>query len=239
MAVRREILYVFITYKPLPSPAFIQSNFFLEKDIYPGAKVKQGFSFNKTITGNAFVPRSKADSIPFLSKNFHKILDHFSMAPDSEAAKQLERSIENCEAPAMKSEKKFCATSLESLIDNVITLLGTNDVRVISTIVNGHQYENMKYKIASPIQKLHNQDKLVICHPEPSPQAIYDCHTSVAYKGYIIPLVGKNGSTVNAVAVCHHDRVNFNHFLLEVLKAPDGEPICHFLPEDHLIWIRS
>jgi BURP domain len=199
--VRNEILYVFITYKPLPSPAFIRSNFFLEKDIYPGASVKEGFSFNRTITGNAFVPRTEADAIPFSSNNFYKILEHFSMAQDSEAAQQIEKSLRNCEAPAMEGEKKFCATSLESLIDNAIALLGSNNIQAISTILNEPQYENMTYKIASPVKKLPNEDKLVICHPEPSPQAIFGYHTSVAYKGYIVPLVAKNGSTVIAVAV--------------------------------------
>lgn len=128
----------------------------------------------------------------------------------------------------MIGEKRFRATSLESLIDDVVSL------------INGPRYETVTYKIASPVKKFPNRNKLAICHPEPSPQAIYNCHTSVAYKGYIVPLVGKNGSmTATAVAVCHHDRVIFNHFLLEVLEAFEDEMICHFLPEDHFIWIRS
>ncbi|KAF3328833.1 midasin [Carex littledalei] len=37
---RVQVVYLFVTYKPLPSPDFIRSNFFLEKDFYPGAKIK-------------------------------------------------------------------------------------------------------------------------------------------------------------------------------------------------------
>ena len=223
------------------SPAHILSTFFLKKNLYPGAKLKDVNLVKRTIIGNVFIPRPEADAIPFSSKNLPKILEHFSMVPDSKDAKLMQETITMCEDPPTKGEKKLCSTSLESMVDNVISLLGTSNIQVMSTTINGPQHEKMVYTISSPIKKFSEQDELVICHPLPSPQAMHYCHKNIAYEVSIIPLVGHNGSMVSAVTVCHHDLINLNWYILEVLKVKrsDMEPICHFLPEDHFLWISQ
>jgi BURP domain len=239
MKVQCAFLYDYIIYNPFPSPAYIRSNFYLKKDLYPGAQIREGVNLNKTIIGNTFVPRVEADAIPFSLKNLPKILDYFSIVPGSDAAKQMEKIINACKASGMEGEKKFCSTSLESMIDNVISLLGTHNVQVISTTING-VHEKMPFNITSPIKKFPDKDRLVICHPVPSPHAMHYCHSSAAYEGYIMRLVGKDGSIVNAATVCHHDTINFKHSILDLLKVKPGtEPICHILPEDHFFWIHK
>jgi BURP domain len=211
----------------------------LKRNIYPGAQLKNVHLMKRSIIGNVFVPRTEADNISFSSENLPQILEHFSMAPGSETAGLMKRSLNDCEAPALKGEKKFCSTSLESMVDNVISLLGTHDIQAISTKINGPQHEKGVYHIASPIKKFSN-DRIIICHPLPSPQAMHYCHINIAYKAYFVPMIGVNGSTVNALAVCHHDLINFNPSILSVLKVKPGiDLICHFLPEDHIIWIRN
>ncbi|XP_078158149.1 BURP domain-containing protein 6-like [Carex rostrata] len=228
-----------VAHAPLDTPpANILSTLFLKKNLYPGAKLKDVNLVKRSIIGNVFVPRPEADAIPFSSNNLPKILEHFSMAPNSEDAKLMEETITKCENPPTKGEKKLCSTSLESMVDNVISLLGTSNIQVMSTTINGHQHEKMAYKISSPIKKFSEQDELVICHPLPSPQAVHYCHKSTAYKVYIIPLIGNNGSMINAITVCHYDLMNIDSFILEVLKVKSGvEPICHFLPEDQFLWV--
>lgn len=235
---------IFILSGVLPSPDYVRSTFFPIKDMYPGAQMNQGLNFDQTIIGGTFVSRTEADHIKFCSDNLPQILDNFSMVPDSEEAKQIEKIVKDCEAPTLIGEKKFCSTSLEFMIDNVVNLLGTTSIKALSTTVIRSKaiapQGKVLYTIASPIKKLPYHSRLVVCHQEPSPQAVHYCHTNIAYEGFVVPLVGKDGSKVNAVAVCHHDTVNFNRFFLELLNVEPGvEPICHFLPENHLLWVSS
>jgi BURP domain len=211
----------------------------LKRNIYPGAQLKDVHLMKRSIIGNAFVPRTEADTILFSSKNLPQILEHFSLVSGSEAAKLMENSLNTCEAPALKGEKKFCSTSLESMVDNAISLLGTHDIQAISTAINGPQHEKNLYHITSPIREF-SKDKFIICHPLPTAQAMHYCHTNIAYKAYLVPLVGVNGSKVNAIAVCHHDLINFTPSILHVLKVKPGlDLICHFLPEDHFLWVPN
>ncbi|KAJ3702071.1 hypothetical protein LUZ61_005776 [Rhynchospora tenuis] len=151
------------------------------------------------------------------------------MVLDSEEANLMKESLNNCETPPLEGEKKFCTESLESMVDNVISILGTHHLQAISTMINGSQHEKTVYKVASPLKKFLNQDKIVICHPEPFPQAVHYCHKSSEYEVYAVVLVGDNRSIVNAIVVCHHLK----------MVPKNNDPICHFLPEDHLIWVHS
>jgi BURP domain len=237
--------HAFILSGPLPSPDYVRRTFFPIKDMYTGSQMNQGLNFDQTIVGGAFVPRTEADRIQFSSWNLPQILDHFSMAPGSKEAKQIERILKDCEEPTLTGEQKFCSTSLESMIDNVVSLLETTDIKALSTAVSrskGDIVQNGKamYTIASPMKKIPYHSRLVICHQEPSPEAVHYCHTNIAYEGYMVSLVGNDGSKVNAVAVCHHDTINFNRLFLELLNVEPGvEPVCHFLPENHLIWVSN
>lgn len=139
----------------------------------------------------------------------------------------------------MECKKKFCTTSVESVIDDVVSLLGTHNVQVVSTTVNG-VYEKMAFNITSLIKKFPDQNRLVICYPVPSPRATHYCHSSAGYEGYIMRLVGKDGLVVNAATVCHHDTVNFKCSILDLLNVkPSTEPIRHILPQDHFFWVHN
>jgi BURP domain len=94
----------------------------------------------------------------------------------------MEKVLSACERPPMKDEKKFCTTSIESMIDNLISLLGTHNLQVISTTTNG-THKSMAFNITSRIKKFPAQDRVVICHPLPYPQMMYYCHSSIAYEG--------------------------------------------------------
>ncbi|CDP20906.1 unnamed protein product [Coffea canephora] len=56
----------------------------------------------------------------------------------------------------------------------------------------------------------------------------------------MVNLVGADGAKVKAVAVCHRDTSAWNprHLAFQLLKVKPGTvPICHFLPEDHIVWV--
>ncbi|KAJ4749701.1 BURP domain-containing protein [Rhynchospora pubera] len=245
LSIRKGLAqYYFILFGPLPSKEHILSTFFPQSAMYPGTKMDEGTNFTRTMWGNVFVPRPEADAVPFSTKNLPQLLDHFSMVPSSKEAKDLKQLIVDCEAPNMVGETKFCPTSLESMIDNVVSLMGTHDVSALTTTINSTkliaQHNKVVYRTTSPIKSFPDHTKLIICHPSPCAQAVHYCHTNTKYKGYVIPLMGSDGSTVNALTICHHDYMNFNPGFFEVLKMePGSQPICHFLPENHIVWVRS
>ena len=208
--------------------------FFLEKDMLPGQKMN--LHFIKNSNDATFSPQSEHQII-FSSKNLPDILNHFSVKPESLEAQIIKNTIKRCEAPAIKGEEKYCATSLESMIDFSISKLGTK-VQAISTEVE-KETQKQEYTIGVGVKKMAG-DESVACHKENYPYAVFYCHVTQTTRAYMVPLVGADGTTAKAVAVCHIDTSEWNpmHLAFQVLKVKPGTvPICHFLPEDHIIWV--
>ncbi|KAI3989277.1 hypothetical protein MKX01_004826 [Papaver californicum] len=91
------------------------SLFFLEKDLYPGAKLNLHFVVS-TASGTTFLPQKLAKVTPFSSNKLPEILNQFAINPNSEEAKIINEIIMDCEEPAIENEEKYCATSLEFTI---------------------------------------------------------------------------------------------------------------------------
>lgn len=212
------------------------SLFFLEKDMQKG--VKMNLYMPKTATPSAtFLPRQIANKIPFSSNKFPEILSHFAIKPSSEEAKIMKNTINECEEVGIKGEEKYCATSLESMIDFSTSKLGKN-VEAVSTEANKVSTRLQEYTIVG-VKKM-GADKAVVCHKQNYAYAVFYCHKTVSIKAFMVSLSGDNGSKANAVAVCHIDTKFWDTKYLgfQVLKVKRGTvPICHFLPQDHVIWM--
>ncbi|CAA7402720.1 unnamed protein product [Spirodela intermedia] len=198
--------------------------FFQEKDLVPGSKMN--LHFTRTASNSAFLPRSVANSIPFSSAKMSDILSLLSVEPHSEKAAAIEKTLHRCEEPAVAGETSFCATSLESMVDFTTASLGSRDLQT--------------YVIApSGVQKLAG-GKAVACHAQSYAYAVFYCHATRATKSYVVSLAGKDGTLVEAVVVCHTDTSSWNpkHIAFQLLKVSPGTPVCHFLPQDHVVWTR-
>ncbi|XP_038986196.1 BURP domain-containing protein 6-like [Phoenix dactylifera] len=211
--------------------------FFLEEDLHPGAKMT--LHFIRTTIGATLLPRRAADSIPFSSAKLPAILSRLSIAPNSIEAKVMNKTLHECEEPAIDGETKYCATSVESMVDFSTSSLGTRNVRALSTAVGREGTPKQVYAI-SDVQELPSS-KLVVCHGENYAYAVFYCHTTsaVAYK---VSLVGKDGTKVEAVATCHTNTTGFNpeHVAFKVLDVKPGTvPVCHFLPQNDIVWSRN
>ncbi|XP_077211479.1 BURP domain-containing protein 3-like isoform X2 [Tasmannia lanceolata] len=210
--------------------------YFLENDLHPEAKLN--LSFTKA-TPAAFLPRGAANTIPFSTSKLSYILNHFAIAPGSPDAKAVKDTLNQCEAPEIKGEDKYCATSLESMVDFTTSKLGTH-VRVVLTTMD-KVTKRQQYTIGSGVQKM-GAPKSVACHEQAYVYAVYYCHEVHDTAMYIVPLVGQDGTSVEAVAVCHHDTSGWNpkHYAFNLLKVKPGSiPICHFLHTDHLVWVPN
>ncbi|CAK7338758.1 unnamed protein product [Dovyalis caffra] len=206
--------------------------FYLYRDLYPGKKMK--LLFNNAGSRAGFLPRKMAESIPFSSDSVPKILEHFSLKTDSAEADTITNTIDECEYPKMKGEEKYCPTSLESLIDFVVARLGRN-VMVLST-QSGKKQEYTALTGGKMIG-----DRAVICHKEVYPYAVYYCHEIEDTKAFMVPLVAADGTRVKAVTICHEDTSTWSpeHVSFELLKVKPGVPICHFLANDTLVWVKA
>ena len=209
--------------------------FFLEKDIHPGNKMN--LNFIKSSNRATFLPRQVSKSIPFTSNKLSQIFSQFSVTPQSEEAEIVKQTIKECEAPGIKREEKYCATSLESMIDFSTSKLGKN-VQAISTEVE--KESGLKKYTITQVEKKTAGEKSVVCHKQNYPYAVFYCHSTQDTEAYKVSLEGADGTKAKAVAVCHKDTSAWNpkHLAFQVLKVKPGTvPVCHYLPEDHIVWV--
>ncbi|XP_057249005.1 BURP domain protein RD22 [Beta vulgaris subsp. vulgaris] len=215
-----------------------RSLFFLEKDMKP--RHLMSLHFTKTTNAATFLPRDVAKSLPFSSSKLSAILKEFLVEPNTEEAKVIEETIKGCEEKGIQGEEKYCTTSLESLIDYVKNTLGKN-VKAMSTDARNVDDKVQKYTISS-MGKVADDNQAIVCHKQRYAYAVFYCHKSKGTSAYMVSLMSGSGSTFKTMAICHRDTSAWNpkHLAFQVLNVkPGSAPICHFLPEDHIVWVSK
>lgn len=222
--------------------------FFTINDLKVGKKLPIYFPKRDPSKSPPFLPKQKADSIPFSLKQLPQILSYFSFPSDSHQAQAVKETLQQCELKPIKGETKFCATSMESMLDFVRTsliiptkssslssfkLVKTSHLTKSNVHFQNYTIFDTPMEIAAP--------KLVACHTMPYPYAIYYCHYQEGDNNVLkINLEGENGDRVEALAICHMDTSQWSptHPSFQVLKLQPGDmPICHFFPADDFVWI--
>ncbi|KAJ1387169.1 BURP domain, partial [Sesbania bispinosa] len=210
---------------------------FLEEDLQPGKTLEVPFVKRKYTV--PLLPRQVTQHIPFSLGKMKEILEMLAVKPNSKNAEIVEKTIGRCEAPPMDGEEKYCATSLESMVDFITSKLGKN-VRTISTEVE-RETKLQIFLVKDGMKKLAD-DNMVACHPMSYPYVVFWCHELSETVAYFMPLEGEDGARVKAIAVCHKDTSKWdpNHLAFQVLKVKPGTvPVCHFFPEGHLLWLAK
>ncbi|KAK1285069.1 BURP domain-containing protein 3 [Acorus calamus] len=218
--------------------------FFREESLRSGTKMN--LHFTKTTPGAPFIPRSASETLPFSSAKLPEILTRFSVDPKSEQAAEMKTTLRECEEPTVRGEDKFCATSLESMVDFATSELGTNRVIAVSTntvdATDEVESPMQAYTITSTVQELVGP-KMVACHAQLYAYAVFYCHATETSKAYVVQLKGdEDRIVVKAVAICHTDTSSWNpkHLAFRVLNIKPGTaPVCHFLPQDHVVWTKT
>ncbi|OMO55550.1 hypothetical protein CCACVL1_27191 [Corchorus capsularis] len=207
-----------------------------------GRKLTTFFSIRKPSLSPGFLPRDVADSIPFSSSDIPRILQFFSISPDSPKGKFIKDTIRRCEVKLVKGETKICATSSESMLEFLKNAFGEADFQLIST---SHPTMTtpilQSYTVMGPPREIESPRK-VACHPEPYLYTIYMCHyDETETKLFKVPLVGDNGDKVDALIVCHMDTSAWSpkHAAFSLLGTKPGIPVCHVFTEGHGVWIQS
>lgn len=192
-----------------------------------------------------FYPRRAAEALPFSTSSFPTILRLFSLTPASPEASAMKKTLELCETSAVEGETRLCATSLESMVDFATAQFGTNSLRVLSTSIHREKKTEQldrSYVVQPGIVKM-DSPVAVACHRKPYPYAVFYCHKTTESWSYVVPLIAaEDGSRVHAAVVCHADTSHWNprHPSFEMLGVKPGtEPICHFLPLNHFLWVSQ
>ncbi|KAL5191955.1 BURP domain protein RD22 [Glycine soja] len=210
---------------------------FFEEGLRPGTKLDAHFKKRENVT--PLLPRQIAQHIPLSSAKIKEIVEMLFVNPEPENVKILEETISMCEVPAITGEERYCATSLESMVDFVTSKLGKN-ARVISTEAE-KESKSQKFSVKDGV-KLLAEDKVIACHPMDYPYVVFMCHEISNTTAHFMPLEGEDGTRVKAAAVCHKDTSEWdpNHLFLQMLKTkPGAAPVCHIFPEGHLLWFAK
>jgi hypothetical protein len=220
--------------------AALKTGYFTMDDLVEGNIMPIHFPIQKI---SQFLPREEADSIPFSIPQLPNLLQLFSIPIDSPNARAMEDTLLNCEAAPMKGETKLCATSLESMLDFVhsimdswagLNVLTTTHPTMSKALTQNYNILRISKEIYAP--------KWVACHPLPYPYKVFFCHFVEKSKIFKVSLGGEDGHKVEAVAVCHLDTSDWNpdHIIFRQLGVKPGlSPICHFLPIHNLVWVPS
>ncbi|MGL8333396.1 BURP domain-containing protein, partial [Salmonella sp. NW596] len=219
--------------------------FLLEKDMHPGGKMNFPFDDHHHVHGGAKVlTRQASQSIPFSLHKFPEILNLFSIKPESKEAFIMKTTIEACEEPAKKGEDKYCATSLEGMVDFVASKLG-KDVRAMASIKEADD-DHDRFLTISAVKNMKGDDNnpIVSCHGINYVYPVFYCHGfQEGTRVYEVPLAGAEGMVkAKANVVCHTNTSTWdpNHLSFQLLGVKPGTvPICHFLPENNVVWATS
>ncbi|CAL5195537.1 unnamed protein product [Lathyrus oleraceus] len=181
-------------------------------------------------------PNKHFEGIVWPRKTTIKKLEKVSQTSITRTLDEKETYIlrDYCEKPSAIGEDRHCVTSLESMMDFVISKLGKN-IKVMSSSFA----QNQTQYVVEEVKKI--GDKAVMCHKMNLKTVVFDCHQVNATTIYKVPLMASDGTKSNALTICHHDTRGMNaNALYKVLKVRPGTvPICHFIGNKAIAWVPN
>ncbi|CAL5376260.1 unnamed protein product [Camellia sinensis] len=218
-------------------PVYYGSTFFLEEDIKQGTKMKLNLSTITQTNGVTFLPRQVAQMIPFSSNKFLEILNRFLIKPNSVEAEIIKETIKVCERSSFQGERKYCATSLESMIDFCTSMFGKN-IQAFSTELEKLQ----EYRISGlKMIGRGGRDDPAVCHMQNYLYAVFYCHNIHSTETYMLSLEGADGTKAKVAVVCRKNTSAWNpkHLAFQILKVKPGTvPICR-ARQDNIVWLPN
>ncbi|XVE59937.1 hypothetical protein DITRI_Ditri05aG0086500 [Diplodiscus trichospermus] len=170
------------------------------------------------------------------SEKFPDVFKYFSLEAKSAEANLMKETIQNCEIPAIEGEKRYCATSLESLVDWSVSELG-NKIPVFSNKAE-KETQKQEFTIAKGVKKI--GEKEIVCHKMKYAYAVFLRHSIEKSSAYSVPLVCADGTKSKLLAICHKYTPDWgpDHLAFQILKDKPGTiPVCHFLTRETLVWV--
>ncbi|KAI4979670.1 hypothetical protein ZWY2020_016423 [Hordeum vulgare] len=204
---------------------------FLKKNLHVGTILPEG-----TMFARADAPKSvNFVSTPLESKYLTTILSHFMIPRGSTKAKQVADTLRSCGKPVDKEEPHMCFSSREAMSRFATKEIGVSSARAAITRIHGNETPNSMY-VVEQITQLNNN--VVPCHPMDFPYEVFYCHRPKEVQSLRVQLKGlKDGMPhVTAIAMCHMNTSDWDTQYFELLDGKHGEPICHYMPTNYIMF---
>ncbi|EAZ43206.1 hypothetical protein OsJ_27805 [Oryza sativa Japonica Group] len=156
----------------------------------------------------------------------------------------MRETLRTCEWPTLAGESKFCATSLEALVEGAMAALGTRDIAALASTLprGGAPLQAYAVRAVLPVEGA----GFVACHDQAYPYTVYRCHTTGPARAYMVEMEGDGGGdggeAVTVATVCHTNTSRWNpeHVSFKLLGTkPGGSPVCHLMPYGHIVWAKN
>ncbi|TVU06425.1 hypothetical protein EJB05_49638, partial [Eragrostis curvula] len=188
------------------------------------------------------LPRDVADSIPFSSSALPDALARLGVAAGSAQAAEMEKPLGMCETPSLAGEAKFCATSLEAMVQGPMAGLGTNEITPVTSPSLPRSGAPLQPFAVRAMRRI-DGSRFVACHGGLYPYTVFMCHDTGAVRAYMADMEGaRDGGKVTVAIVCHTDTSLWDpeHMSFRLLGTkPGGEPVCHFMPYGHIMFAKN
>ncbi|KAF7010632.1 hypothetical protein CFC21_025028 [Triticum aestivum] len=213
---------------------------FLERDLFAGAllpaNTRLGY-VRRTSSPGPVISSTTSPVPPFRYSSFEKILKFYNVTHGSKQAGRISETLQFCEEAGDK-EPHVCATSVAAAREFAATVLGTKEPRAVTSTLHGRT-EPLRYVVAPNGIASVGGDAVVPCHPLAYPVEVFYCHNPSNVQALRVQLVGQEDPSVGAtaIAVCHKDTGDWDEAYFVMLNGSRGEPICHFMPANYLLWL--
>nr|XP_051189506.1 BURP domain-containing protein 4-like isoform X3 [Lolium perenne] len=204
---------------------------FLKKILHVGTILPEG-----TMFARADMPKPDSSvSTPLEPKYFATIVSRFKIPYNSLKAKQVAETLRSCVKPIDREEPHVCTSSRKAMSRFATTSLGSNLTQAAFTRIHGHESPTTRYVVAQ-IAQLSNHT--VACHPMDFPYEVFYCHRPKEVQALRVQLNDmKNGMTrVTATVMCHMNTSNWDKEYFELLGGERGEPVCHYMPQNYIMF---
>ncbi|KAF7071309.1 hypothetical protein CFC21_076672 [Triticum aestivum] len=204
---------------------------FLKKNLHIGTTLPEGTMFARD-----GAPKSiHFFSTPLESKYLPTILSYFKLPHGLMKAKQVADTLHSCGKPADKAEPHMCFSSREEMARFATRELGVSGTRVATTRIHGHENPSSMY-VVEHITQLNSN--VVPCHPMDFPYEVFYCHRPKQVLSLRVQLKDlKDGMPrVMAIAMCHMNTSDWDTQYFELLDGEHGEPICHYMPTNYVMF---
>ncbi|XP_037483069.1 protein RAFTIN 1A-like isoform X1 [Triticum dicoccoides] len=222
---------------PPSAPAAVAGVFFREEDITIGKVMTVAMPSSLP---TPFLPSTVEEKISFGDLN--SMLDKFNISKTSHEAAEMNNTILNCADPPIHGEEKYCAASLEAVVETAMKMLQTRHLSVVASALPSAGLLRQDYMVRYARQV--GSSRFVACHIKPFPFALYMCHSTSHSQAYVVQLQGssRDDTKIAMVAICHRDTSNWSpsHPAFKALgEHPGGSTICHFQPYADLLFIEK
>ncbi|CAL4992504.1 unnamed protein product [Urochloa decumbens] len=165
-----------------------------------------------TSAAAGLLQRAGTSAIPFTSAKIPEILSLLSIPPTSPAAAAIRSTLAACEAAPLPGTEALLSTGPRQ----EYTMMSVRPVPVAG-------------------------GDMVACHRMAYPYAVFACHATTAAV-YAVELAGTAAEAKGeALAACHEDAFpGISAAAYEKLGVkPGSAPVCHFLAQDSVLWMRN